>query len=221
MKKAILLMTLLLSAGIIMAIQPASSWTVVATGKYNQSVVANVTTEGGNVTNVNLGGNVSTERWAGFWGNVTGEIILSPSTSIFYRWAWSSARGGEVCAVASPVPFDWTNVQAAVANDVDSVWGFGDATDNATNTLTQAVCNVYVAGTSVTTVGNLTGVGGFETCAVADNGAPAAKSDLAFCTNISQGGSLFNGQDGDYEVLVPTDEADGATETYYFWIELD
>jgi len=203
------------------AIQPASSWNLISSSKYNQTVQANHTTEGGNVTNLDLGGNVSTERWAGYWGNVTGEIILSPATSIFYRWPWDSSLGGEVCAVAAASGFDWSGVQAVTAAAVNTVWNFGAATDNASNTFTSAACSLDVAGASVTTVGNLTGVGGFETCAVADVGAPAGKDDLAFCTNVSYGGSLFNGQDGDYELLVPTNETAGTFETYYFWIELD
>ncbi len=221
MRKLFALFVLLLSAGIAFAIAPADSWTVISTGKYAPAAQANVTTEGGNVTNLDLNSNVSTERWAGFWGNVTGAIVLSPGTANFYSWAWTSASGGEVCAVAAASGFDWTAVQAATAAAVDGVWGFGAVTDNAVNTYTSAACGVDVAGTAVTSAGNTTGVGGFETCVVADGGAPAAKADFAFCTNITQSGSLFNGQDGDYEVLVPTNETAGSFETYYFWLELD
>ncbi|MEM3364589.1 MAG: hypothetical protein QXS93_03725 [Candidatus Micrarchaeia archaeon] len=223
MKKVhiILALILMLGIGLLAAIQPANGWNVISTGRYaTPTVQANHTTQGGNVTNMDLSQNRSTTKWAGYWGNVSGIIFLSPATAVFYKWVWAPANGGVVCAVAAPSGFDWSGVQSVVASAIDTIWNFGTATDNAANTLTQATCNVNIGGTSVTSIGNRTGVGGFETCAVADNAAPAAKSDLAFCVNVSGAGNLFNGQTGNYELLVPTNKTIGATETYYFWMEM-
>ncbi|MEM4194959.1 MAG: hypothetical protein QXY05_01490 [Candidatus Anstonellales archaeon] len=217
-------LVLLVLAGVLLAIQPAEGWTVGQTGKYTQVANANYTTEGGNVTEINLTGNISTEKWAGFWGNVSGRIVLAPGINqpMFFTWAWNSANGGEVCAVAAPSGFDWSAIQAVAAAAIDAVWGFaGTDTDSAANTLSTS-CSVDIAGTSVSgSAGNYTGVGGFETCAVADQAVPAAKTDIAFCVNITQGGNLFNGLTGDYELLAATNEVAGQYETYYFWLELD
>ncbi|MEM2909437.1 MAG: hypothetical protein QW171_04755 [Candidatus Bilamarchaeaceae archaeon] len=222
MKSTLVFFGLLCIFGLALAIQPAETWTVGVTGKYTQVGQANVTTEGGNVTNLNLSGNISTEKWAGFWGNVSGLIVLSPGTNMFYTWTWTSANGGEVCAVAAPSGFDWTNVQRVAASAIDTIWGFVTAdTDSATYTLTES-CNVAVAGRSVSgSAGETTGGGTFQTCAVADGVAPAAKSDIAFCVNITQGGALFNGQTGDYQLMTATNETMNSFETYYFWLELD
>ena len=219
MKKIGLFLGLLLALGLAFAIQPAEGWNAGAQGKYSSSANANVTTEGGNVTPLNLTGNVSTEKWAGYWGNVSGNIVLSPGTDMFYTWAWTSGDG-EVCAIADSSGFDWSSVQAIAAATIDTIWGFvGADTDSATSTLTSA-CNLDVATSSVTGVGTThTGSGNFETCAVGD-GDDVAKQDVAFCVNISSA-ALFNGQTGDYELLAATDEALGATETHYFWVELD
>jgi len=219
MKK--ILVFAILVMGLVFAIQPAENWTVLGTGKYTPTKNANVTTEGGNVTNVDFASNISTEKWAGFWGNVSGAVVLTPGSSMFYTWTWDSSNGGEVCAVAASSGFDWASVQQTAAAAVDGIWNFGSAIDNATNTLTSS-CAVTVAGTPVSgSAGNYTGVGGFETCVVADDVAPADKSDLAFCVNITQNGNLFNGQPGDYELLTATNETAGQYETYYFWLELD
>ncbi|MGB9719574.1 MAG: hypothetical protein ACPL06_03200 [Candidatus Anstonellales archaeon] len=215
---------LLVFAGVLLAIQPAEQWVVGQTGKYTQVASANYTTEGGNVTNINLTGNISTEKWAGFWGNVSGRIVLAPGAGqpMFFTWAWNSTNGGEVCAIAGPSGFDWSGLQTVAASEIDTVWGFaGGDTDSAANTLMSS-CNVDVAGIPVSgSAGNFTGVGGFETCAVADQAIPAVKTDIAFCVNITQGGNLFNGLTGDYELLAPTNETAGQYETYYFWLELD
>ncbi|MEW6748105.1 MAG: hypothetical protein AB1295_00145 [Candidatus Micrarchaeota archaeon] len=222
--RKLVFMALLLSAGLVLAIGQAQTVTWLAEGKYDPAAANSDVTEGGNVTNLDISGNVSTEKWAGYWGNVSAALMLSPNddnTAIFYSWAWTPVTGGEVCAVAASSGFSWAAVQNVSAAEVDTVWGFtGGDIDSAASTLGET-CAVTVAGTSVSgSAGETTGGSAFQSCAVADTATPAAKSDLAFCVNITAGGSLFNGQDGDYQLLVPTDETDGNTETYYFWVEL-
>jgi len=224
LNKKMVVLGLLLSAGVVLAIQEATTLTWIAEGKYNATPAAGDVTEGGNVTNLDISGNVSTEKWAGYWGNVSSALVLSPNddgSAMFYSWAWNPASGGEVCAVAAASGFTWASVQTVSAAEVDTVWGFtGADIDSAASTLGES-CAVTVAGTAVgASAGESTGLGGFQTCAVADAAVPAGKDDVAFCVNITSGGSLFNGEDGDYELLVATDETDGNTETYYFWIEL-
>jgi len=205
--------------GMAFAVAPASDWTAGTPGKYVPSVTANVTTEGGNVTPLNLTSNVSTEKWAGFWGDVAGNLVLSDGTSSFFTWVWDPANGGEVCAIEAASGFDWSGVTTPTASDIDTIWGLvGTDTDSAANTLL-ASCNVDVAGSSVNGLGNDT-AGGFTTCAISD-GDDTLKEDYAFCTDISDGATLFNGLTGDYELMVPTDDALAATETVYFWLELD
>ena len=215
---------LLLLAGLAFAIQPAEDWSVGTQGSYVQDMQANVTTEGGNVTQLDLDSNISTAKWAGYWGNVTGEIVLAPNnTAMFYNWIWDSSDGGEVCAIAAPSGFDWSSVQAAVGSAVDTAWFFNDwDTDSGTNTLDDD-CSVQVAGTYIP-VTNCTTTGSniLDTALVADTAGPAfAKYDLAFCVNITNDTVLFNGVIGDYELLTATNETAGATETHYFWLELN
>lgn len=182
MRKMVL--ALLLLGSLAFAIAPVENWTLVSTGRYTQTPAAGYVTEGGNVTNLDLRGNVSTEKWAGYWGNVSGLIVLAPSAgaSLFYSWAWDSSRGGEVCAIAASSGFDWAGLQQAAASAIDSVWAFGAATDNATNTFNETCTNVDIAGINVaSTAGSLTGLrNDFRTCALADQASPAAKQDLAF-----------------------------------------
>ena len=172
---------------------------------------------------MNLNSTISTTKWAGYWGNVSGALVLAPNSSsaYFYSWAWNVSNGGVVCAVAAPYGFNWPSIASVTASAIDTTWAFGAASDNATNTLTSSSCALTVGGISVTgTAGNKTGVGGFTTCAV-DDGATTTKGDYAFCVNISAAGSLFNGGKGNYELIVPTNKSIAATETYSFWMELD
>ncbi|MCX6768650.1 MAG: hypothetical protein NTY83_02310 [Candidatus Micrarchaeota archaeon] len=223
MNKGIILALLLAMSGLAFAIAPVENWTLVSTGKYTQTPAAGYVTEGGNVTNLDLDGNVSTEKWAGYWGDVSGDIVLAPAAGglMFYTWAWTPAEGGEVCAVAASSGFDWATVQTIAAGTIDTIWGFAVGTDDATSTLDES-CDVDVAGTAVVGSDGVTtnGAGAFQTCAVGD-GDDADKEDVAFCVNIQDAATVFNGGTGDYQLLAATDDAMGATETHYFWIELD
>ncbi|MCP4647964.1 MAG: hypothetical protein GY852_09585 [bacterium] len=212
---------LLVLVGLSFAIQPAETWQAGPQGKYTQVGNANVLTEGGNVTPLNLSSNVSTEKWAGYYGNVTGQIVLAPNTAdMFYTWAWTSANGGEVCAIAAPAGFNWAGLVAAAAGDVDTVWGFDTTdTDSSTNTMA-GTCNVDIAGITVSTACTTMPTSGLESVVVND-GATAAKSDIAFCVNITSGTALFDGSTGDYELMTAANETAGATDTHYFWLELN
>jgi hypothetical protein len=219
-----ILLALLFVAGLAFAIQPVENWTQVSTGKYTPVAAAAVITEGGNVTNLDLRSNVSTEKWAGFYGNVSGGIVLAQASggSMFYTWAWTPAYGGEVCALADN-SFDWANVASVTASAIDAAWGFlGTETDDAAATFDEN-CNINIAGTAVantnaTTTGS--GADTFQTCALSDTAVPA-KGDLAFCVKIQNAGTLFNTATGDYELLTAANATAGEFENYNFWLELN
>src|SRR5208283_510623 len=213
MKQTIGIFMILFGIGLAFAIQPVGNWTIISTGQYVPNATANVTTQGGNVTNMNISSTISTTKWAGYWGNVSGSLVLAPNSSSadLYSWVWSLSNGGEICAVAAPYGFNWAAVQNTTAPSVDTVWGFGTSSDNAANTLT-STCNIYVGGVNVTgTAGNTTGLGTFNTCALSAAATPTTKSDLAFCVNIAPAGTLFNNGTGNYQLMVPTNKTVGTT----------
>ena len=218
MKALKLIFGLLLVFSISLAIQPVADWTSGPQQKISYTATPFIT-EGGNVTELNLSANISTEKWAGLWGNISGQIMLSDGSNTFYSWSWTSANGGVVCAQPSATAdFDWTSAAAATAGDVDNAFSFatGD-TDSATSTLTQS-CSITISGSTVSGAAAQT-ASGFQTCALKDTGTPT-KGDLSFCTDISSGTTLFNSKTGDYALLLPTNENAGQTETYVFWLEL-
>jgi hypothetical protein len=217
------LIAILFGMGLAFAIAPAGNWTVLSTSYYSSATNASVLTQGGNVTNLALSSNTSTLKWAGYWGNVTGGLLLAPSSGSFsfYTWAWNASKGGEVCSVAAATGFNWAAVAATTAGVVDTTWGFTTTDpDSATNTLTQGSCAITIGGVALSTVGNFTGIGtNFETCAV-DDGATTHMSDFAFCVNITTNGTLFNNQTGNYQLIMPTNNTAGTTSTDYFWLDL-
>ena len=62
--------------------------------------------------------------------------------------------------------------------------------------------------------------GGFETCAFKSYIMPD-KAGLLFCSEIIDGATLYNGQKGDFEMIVPTTPGTGNTETYYLYMSVN
>jgi hypothetical protein len=222
------LIMVLFAATVAFAIQPAQDWTQVATGRYtNSSPADTITTQAGNVTQANIAGNVSTDKWAGFWGNVSGAKVLTQGglVNIFYQWAWTPASGGRVCLVPSADAFAWATAAAATSSAIDTAWGFNaSASDSANQTLNET-CSIKLGSSTISgSVGASTGpnLAGdtFQTCAIND-GTTSAKGHFAFCVAMQNNGTLFNNATGNYEVIVAANNTAASTETYNAWIELD
>jgi len=215
------------------AIAPANWVTKVSETRYTTGAAngsASDVTEGGNITilNINVGNRTSTDRWAGYLGNITnnagGRLVLANSAAtIFYQWSLNISNGGEVCA-GEGTTYTWTSLSAATNAEIDTAWGFGVVSDNATRTFNDAAVAVNIASTTITPAYSadtgIQGAGTFFTTAVKDG--TAAESDFLFCTNLNISATA-NGYDGssvDYELIVPTTSG-AATETYYFYAEIN
>ena len=218
MNKGLVLAAFAVMLAGVFAISEAATATVVEEGRYTYSGTPVLDlTEGGNVTGVNLEGNDSTDKWAGYFGNVSGWLVLGLSESqIMYNWSWSASGGGEVCA-SQNIAFDWSSLaDYTSALTMNGVFGWGAASDNATGTLTESG-TLTIEGTAYTSNAS-TDNQGFQTV-VLNEGAEALEDDYAFCVDIATTGtSGVTGANADYQLMVGT--TPGADETYYFYLEL-
>jgi hypothetical protein len=198
--------------------------TVINTSKYQSNISAgNFSTEGGNITSANLNTNASTEKWAGFYGNTTGELVLSENNTAeyMYLWTWNSSNGGVMCLSTNP---SLSTFAAAGANgtEIDSAWGFTPTdADSGINTYNETGCSLQFGTENVSGAGYAdTGTtGGFQTCALKIAPAPS-KADMLFCVEITYNGAFYNGKTGDFEAMVPTPQGANLFETYYFYMSL-
>ena len=208
-------MFLLFAAGAASAIAGVN-----VTGSHNTrwsgASAASLSTQGGNITEANISSNILTSRWASFWGNVAGNIVLGNGNANVYTWSWAPSNGGDVC-LSTGSNFDFSSIQAGSASEIDSAWSFGAVPDNATNTFTTTLCDLTFAQGTVANATNtsLKGSSTFNVCAIRET-AGSAKNNHAFCTVISTTGKNYANQNANYEIMVPT----GASETYYFYAEL-
>jgi len=199
-----------------------SNVTSIMLPRYDPGAPGNSSVEGGNISNTDAGGDYLTDRWAAFYGNVTGWLMLGSNTSAkVYTWNWTPSDGGVVC-VSTASGLNSIGIFAALASDIDTAWGFDPLlADSANNTFTSEDCYFEIGGAQVSdaALADTGPSGGFATCAIKTTPAPA-KNQMLFCTNITSGGTLYSGAIGDYELLVPTDAAPSSTETYYFYLNL-
>ena len=181
---------------------------------------AAVSTEGGKITEVNLTADSYTERWAGFYGNVTGTISLGDGSADLYQWTWTPADEGEVIASTASSGITWASLVNGAAADVDTRWGFSTGSDQAADafgdTLTFTIGDQTMTNAPSTAT---LGAGTWET-AIVNDGATAAKTDFLFVVNIDNDASAFNSEIHDFEMIVPTNDEIDATENYYFYVEL-
>lgn len=189
-------------------------------GRWYSGGADSVVTEGGNISGVNVSVATLTDRWAAFFGNVTGSLVLRDNASNdVYVWQWAPTSGGRVC-VNTGGTFNWGAFGAGSAANVDSFFDIGTATDSATNTMSTTSCTLSLNGASYSSLPNVTDNSGFDTCVVEEGGA-TTKDDLAFCTEMNSSGQNYLGEAYNYELMVPTNKTNGSTETYFFFLELD
>jgi len=205
--------------------QSPSSATFTDEDRYDPTA-ENDSAVGGNITKLEISGDILTSKWQGYYGNVSGTITLQDSDdNSMIEWAWTAAEGGIVLATTNSSP-DWSSAFAVASGaNVNTAWSFTtDDTDSATKTFTDANKSVKVSGTDVTNTAcaytyNSTDIGIWPTVVVGGLNATGYKDDYLFAGIISNDGNSFNDRTIDFQMIVPTPE-DGTGDTYEFYIEL-
>lgn len=196
-------------------------------GRYTTTPLGeNVTTEGGNVTDINLTTNASTEKWVGFYGNVTGNLLLSKGTgAALYVWTWNPSSSGEVCVSLNDAWTYWSALATPTPATMDTLFGFTTAADadTITKTLVTACSQTFTAAGTVTGKGNFTNNASnakvWETCAFS-RGTEAAMEDYVFCVNMSTTETAAVGGYWMYQVMAPIQSTIDYFDQYFFYAEL-
>jgi len=187
-------------------------------------------TEGGNISEVNVSASAQlTDRWAGLFGIITpSEIVLKEEldSAGVHLYNWSQILNGEICVSIAP-GFDFSQIKETTEEELSIFWNFGAVADNVTNTYTGSDCALVFTGITATDTNNADyidhmGSSSFLTCVFEDTTTgPESQNDFAFCTEINDSGTNYKGNAVDYELMVPTDDGVDATETYYFFVEIN
>jgi hypothetical protein len=231
-KKAILLTIVLglLYAGItsVFGVQGATSVTSGASSKasFVNTSTATIGVEAGNVTELNITGTAVSTHWAGFYGEITGDITLSTSDgSVFYNWTGLGALSGEVFA-STDNAVSWGGIGCASAGEVSAIeLALGIAATDADSIGLTYSGNAHPD----FTVGGASISGCNSTNAYTDTGLdPSAfhqilltdgEGDAVYTTLINESTTGFNAAAHDFELLAGESDGAGAT-AMYFYLEL-
>ncbi|MEM3374022.1 MAG: hypothetical protein QXE31_02255 [Candidatus Woesearchaeota archaeon] len=197
-------------------------------GASSRGVNPTVTTQeaqAGNVTGLVINQTSITRIWQGFYGNVSGQIVLENSAgNNFYDWTLATVSG-QVYASRNLVS-DWTSVNCTNS----SQWEAEELALNIPLTSVEGINETYSLTTHpLFTVGNIPVQNCRSTRPYNSTGQPGNFWNVLINTNLtntvyvsvlSDDSSAFDGGTADFELLVPTDRSTGLA-TYYFYVELN
>lgn len=218
------LLALALGSGLVFAISGATP-TLISQTRWSGNAAASLTTQGGNISIVNVSGTELTTKWAEYSGNVSGTIVLSnDGTHNVYSWTWNPTTAAGAICVSPGATYNFNSATTSTAGALDTAWAFTPTdADSATNTYT-STCTLNFAQSTVTSTSAavLQGTSTFKSCAIND-GLGTAKADYGFCTNLqpTSSGKNYLGSSVNYEVMVPTPQFASSAQTYYFYMELN
>ncbi len=175
-----------------------------------------VTTEGGNITEVNVSGEQITSRWTGFYGEVSGNVSLEDANNnVFYYWSVSDVTNATVYAANETVS-SWSLSAAAAGDMPDNLQE--TAPDNFANTFGSTEefksASMTVGATPFASTWSDGSAGNLKTYALkdGDNALIFAGKAIADESSFKGGGDTV-----DYQILAAGYES-GVT--YNFYLEL-
>lgn len=195
----------------------------------------------GNATSLTLNSSVITDRWQGFYGNVTGTIILDDASGYsLYNWPLTSAEG-EIYAVNSSTTPNWDNLICfnftgmpadynMTLGDLQGGLGMTSTEpDNVNNTFNMSFTGSFTIG-STNTIDRDSGCSAvslyvsdahdevkFNETILMTN---ASDDTIVYVSILEQDATGFSGASLDFQMIVGDDGSDTATTPYWFYMEL-
>ena len=207
----------------VLAAEPAGADTTVGaseTGVSTTSTQQNISA--GNLTFVDVNSDYVTNKWTGFYGNISGSFLLGDSSgNNFFEWTVADMTDAVVYASNSTI--NWGSGSFfPLAASFASPWLLGSGTDNFTNTFNQSEDFVspdfftgsnQVNSTPYVETFNASGqASGLKTYGLRNN----ATNQSVFAAKVVDDTNGFNNATVDYQMLVPA----FSVVSYYFYIEL-
>lgn len=200
-----------------------------------------VQADAGNMTALNMNGTKITQRWQGYFGNISGTITLDDAAAnTMYSWSLTSPQG-EIYAVNDSTTPTWSGVkcfnfsktsteQNVTLSNLEATLGMSPTDDDTVN----KTFNMSLAGSF--TIGSSNTINPADGCQVAslyvndvwegltfnetiltDN---SSRHAIIYTTFIENGDNGFSNAPLDFQLIVGDDGDTEAATDYYFYIEL-
>ncbi|MBN1645469.1 hypothetical protein JW868_00345 [Candidatus Woesearchaeota archaeon] len=189
-------------------------------GEYPNQSIGNVTVEAGNITGANLSTNVTTYRWVGVIGDVTGFIVLGDDdANTMYEWT----ALGNLVYMSTSSTIMWASLADANTSEVVSNFSYlsGDYADNYSLTFTGTAQNIGsgIFSTISSDFANTTAWNEsyeYLTYSLTDG------TYIVFAGKVFENGVNFRNETADYQVILPENGTGGetASDEYFVWVEM-
>lgn len=172
--------------------------------------------QAGNITYADLDTNMSTYRWAGLLGNVSGNIILGEGTgNVMFTWT----AIGRVVYASESTGVDWPNLAPGLGAVGGAYYQGGSDNDNFVSTFIDSstfdteIFTGLAASPRATTLGGT----GWYTYALNDLADPVFAGEV-----VDAGQAAYDGSSVQYQMILPEDgtDFDQTATAYNLWVEL-
>lgn len=232
----ILIVMLIVAAfsAVTVSAQPAgvTNITIEDSSSYNASAAPTaINAIAGNVTQLSLNATGVTTSWQGYYGNISGQLVLADSSgNNFYDWNLSSPAGEVYASRDNSITWSTVNCSNSSQITAEETYLGQSATDpdSVTNTFASTshpdfyLGSVNVSGCQSTQAYDSTGGPGtgFWQVLLSDSGDDATIYTTLIDEVIQTG---FNNLDWHFQLLVGENGKNGDTSTtpYYFYVELE
>jgi hypothetical protein len=229
----ILLLGVMSAFTVIAAPSGPSSYQVLGSSSFPAAGAANISAIAGNVSELNFEANTSTSTWQGYFGNVTGTVVLgNANNKTMYNWNLASPAGQIYATRLATVP-TWSSIQCASSvqvNDEDAELGVNQSRDqdSVNNTFLNTVSfdsfyvgNVSIAPSPSCYATNLNGASGTPSSSFAEV-LLHDSNELIYTALITTPTAGFDGLEHQFQMLVGENGHNGNTAAtpYYFYLEL-
>ncbi len=230
--KAILLLTLLLTAGLLVLAEPEGAVIDSSTTETPAARSAgSLTTAGGSFTTLVLNATSQTQKWKAYVGNISGTLALRDSTNLsIYRWDLTTITG-EVYASRN-ASINWTNidcVQNSTLNNEETELNIdNNAVDSINETFNTSIHKQFYVGTTQIPQSSCRAIATY----VNDQAqTPDVNADfqlilledqvsMVYATLLEDSTAGYDNSQFDFQMIVAEDPTVTTPNTYYFWAEL-
>jgi hypothetical protein len=205
----------------------------VSSSRYPVTSASNISAIAGNVTELDFQSNSVTNTWQGYYGNISGSILLGDvNNNTLYDWT-SASPNGEIYATRSGSTPTWGSIQCAATANIDQE----DLDLNVNQSIDQDSVNrtflnatafnaFYVGNVNINTTQNCYAVNLHNS-----SGVPSPDfqevilydgTSIVYASVISQDAVGFDAAPHDFEMIVGEDGHNGDSNPtpYYFYVEL-
>ena len=182
------------------------------------------TAQAGNITQMNIDQSRITDTWQGFYGNVSGQIVLENGVgNNFYDWDYLSLTG-EIYATRSTVS-DWTTINCTNRTQ----WQNEELKLGISTTQLDGINETYSQTSYPTFLVGARQMNGCKSTRPYKATSSASRFwnvllnsnsiNTVYAAILAENKNAFDNSTADFEILVPVNRTIG-TATYYFYAEL-